>query len=151
MVNSNAFRRGMLMSLAANGITPDDLLDYSHEKLGEFLLNPEDLVSGIGNTAKEIATWPFAGAVGAGVGLGLAGGAGAYYLTRDDYAQQAKDLKDKDRSDVLKREILLTKLRMQRHGHGAKHEEAVLDPKSIPRPLYKPQVDVSVRGGGLSV
>lgn len=90
------FRRGFLYGLASEGLTPSNF--------GQLLTKAaeEKQAGGLSSLADMAA----AGMIGLPVLAGVAGGTGAYYLTKPDYDTNIKAQQEKETINTLRQKTL---------------------------------------------
>lgn len=136
-MNKQAFKRGYLFSLAANGLTPDRvklLMEKKAAELGtnsstltkqaltkqalmpKLWVNPANILGGVGSAALKAIALP----VTLGTAAGMAGGGLAYTLTKGDYSQHTQDLKDIEKINALRQEVLRVQRRLRRQREGTR-------------------------------
>ena len=118
----STFREGMLLALAENGITPEDLGNFCMTKSavlgGHLEMNVGNPLAFLGDVAGSVVALgvdlPVAASMGIGGVLGAGAGYGIHALTKRDSAGTVKDLKNKELIDELNLQSELIKRRLAR-------------------------------------
>ena len=120
-VNKEAYTRGYLYGLSANGITPDDVHEHLQKSANEKGLQKESFFEGVGELAqagvsgaKSLGDWGTAALLGGSGLAGAAAGYGAYKaLGSKNYEQQIQDMRDSEKIKTLRQAILRAKSRIR--------------------------------------